>query len=123
MEGSSGWRKEGCLGARQYNGWYHGDVMALEEQARGVMLHWKMHNVSGEGGGSRVSSSSIRDGGLRLYSTRSLFQVLAGGWGLVDLFEPALCARIDQVAAAAAAAKEESESSIKLGQPTAVSTL
>lgn len=82
-KGLFGWRKEGCLGARQYSGWYHGDVMALEEQARGVVLHWKMHNVSGERGGSRVSSSStIRDGGLRLYRTRSLFQVLAGGGGL-----------------------------------------
>lgn len=70
---------KGCLGARQYSGWYHGVVMALEEQARGVVLHWKMHNVSGEGGGpgSHHRPSGTVDGGF----TGSLFQVLAGGRG------------------------------------------
>lgn len=77
--------EEGYLGARQYGGWYHGDVMALEEQARGVVLHWKMHNVSGEGGGSRVSSSStIRDGELAALQYQVLISSSsgAGGWSI-----------------------------------------
>lgn len=45
--------EKGGLGARQHSGCDHGVVMDVTEQADGVVLHWKMCNVSEdeEGGG------------------------------------------------------------------------